>query len=221
MKKIILTVAAAMLTGVLLSFVLSGVQRFISEKNNTVQSDESIALQTGCIVKSLFAYSDENNGFDNVAAIKLENNSDVDYRCIEIKVETDNGEYLFLASVLPAHKNITVLEENGAVLEENPEFRTAEIAAFEVFEETPSLMEDKFSVEIKDGSVEIKNISGEDINKNINIYIKATDDFGYFGGMTYKLSVGTLKADETKTIDIDMPVGENPQAVFIAFDNES
>ena len=62
-------------------------------------------------------------------------------------------------------------------------------------------MEDKLSIDIEDGMINMTNISGEDITSTITVYYKNAAADIYYGGITYRVQIqGGLKADEIRQV---------------------
>ena len=59
----------------------------------------------------------------------------------------------------------------------------------------PSLRDDLFKLYLQDGTLNIQNISGKDLDGSIVVYYKGADENGFFGGITYRLTIDGLKKD--------------------------
>ncbi len=80
--------------------------------------------------------------------------------------------------------------------------------------------EDKFEVSLADGSISLKNISGEDITSDIYIYYKDKKDDLLNGSVTYKTSVAGLKADALTYIKAEGLNANNCQIIFTDYDDK-
>ena len=68
-----------------------------------------------------------------------------------------------------------------------------------LFQQHLSLYEDKISIQILNGAINVTNISGEDIPGDILIYYKNYVSGIYYGGITYRIRLeGGIKAGEIK-----------------------
>ena len=68
-----------------------------------------------------------------------------------------------------------------------------------VFRQELSVCADKILLQVLDGAVNVKNISGEDIDGDIIVYYKNYSSGIYYGGITYMIRIqGGLKANEVR-----------------------
>ena len=69
------------------------------------------------------------------------------------------------------------------------------------FQQPMDLHEDVLQIQIIDGALNVRNISGEDITGNIAIHYKNAAVDLLYGGITYRVTIeGGLKADELRQV---------------------
>jgi DUF4097 and DUF4098 domain-containing protein YvlB len=79
---------------------------------------------------------------------------------------------------------------------------------------------DKLEINLLDGSISVRNISGEDINSDIYIYYKDKKDDLVNGSITYKTRVEGLKADSQTFVKAQELNGDNCQIIFTEYDDK-
>jgi hypothetical protein len=80
--------------------------------------------------------------------------------------------------------------------------------------------EDKLEINVLDGSISIRNISGEDIDSDIYIYYKDKDNDILNGSITYiACAKGGIKADSLTYIKAPELNQDNCRVIFIDYDN--
>ncbi len=126
-------------------------------------------------------------------AVVTENVSEEDVEYAVLTVKTKNGELTFNVSAL-LRGTKAVLLCNEQVASDPGEVYTAwQTKDKVVFENMPVMNEDKIEVSVADGSISVKNISGEDTKSDIVIYYKDKKDDLVNGSVTYKIRVNALK----------------------------
>lgn len=126
-------------------------------------------------------------------AVVTENVSEEDVEYAVLTVKTKSGELTFNVSALSGGTK-AVLLCNESVASNPEEVYTAwQIKDKVIFENPPVMNEDKIEVSVSDGSISVKNISGEDIKSDIYIYYKDKKDDLVNGSVTYKIRVNALK----------------------------
>lgn len=156
----------------------------------------NIGAYTGLFVED---GSDEMVSDVLMLVVANEGNTDIEYA--EISMPTDNGNAFFSVSTLPAGESVVLMEKNRMSFTGKEDILLAEVSSCAVFQEPLSLHEDQFKLQILDGTINVINVSGEDIAENIEIYYKNAASDLYYGGITYRLRIeGGIKADEIKQI---------------------
>ena len=89
-----------------------------------------------------------------------------------------------------------------------------------VFENPPVMNNDKLEINVLDGSISVRNISGEDIESDINIYYKDKKDDLVNGSVTYKIRIEGIKADSETFIKAPELNENNCRIIFTDYDDK-
>jgi hypothetical protein len=89
-----------------------------------------------------------------------------------------------------------------------------------LFENPPVMNEDAIEVSLTNGSISLRNISGEDISSDIYIYYKDKKEELLNGSVTYKTSVAGLKADSITYIKAEGLNENNCRIIFTEYDDK-
>ena len=182
-----------------------------TEQNTEPSRDESpsaapvgadaVELTEGVYAAEVFSYSGayvedgSNDPCQGVCAVRLSNRSQVHYQYLNFTLTTSGGTYSFKASTLFADADMTVL------CQEKQEFTDSAILSFEIvnlapFTQTPTVHTDTLLISYTDGFVNVKNLTDATLS-DVRIYYKNTDEYGYFGGITYFVSCDDIPAGGT------------------------
>lgn len=124
----------------------------------------------------------------------------------QISLDLDGETAQFTVSALPAKGTAVLIEQNRMEYSEDFDYTTAAAECINLagYDRKLSLQEDKLQIQLLDGGVNIKNISGADINETIILYYKNINNGVYHGGITYRVRLEDgLKADELRQIMVD------------------
>lgn len=189
----------------------------------TQPANATLLITDGVYISDIFAYSGpyvedgSNTSCTNVCAVMLRNDSGQHYQYVKFELETAGGTYTFSATTLFAGAQMTVLCENGAA------FTSAEVLDLRAitvapFTETPTVHTDTLQISYTDGFINVKNISGGTLS-NVYVYYKNTDENGYLGGITYRVSFGSLNAGELKQSAASNMHRATGKVVFATYDH--
>lgn len=167
------------------------------------QQPEYMELSDGLQILSVSKYAGmymedgTNEIVFDVLMIILENTSAQDLQLARINVYYPDATAEFEVTNLPAGEKVVVLEKNRmAMMTDEP--LSAEARKVVFFPENMKLQEESIRISGSNGSMEITNISGEDISGDIYVYYKNSAADLLYGGITYRTSVkGGLKAGES------------------------
>ena len=131
--------------------------------------------------------------------IQITNTGVQDIEFAEIHMTYGAETANFKVSTLPAGKSAILLELNRMKYDPDVEYTDAFSENVAVFRQELSVCDDKLQLQVLDGVVNVKNISGEDIDGDILIYYKNYSSEVYYGGITYMIRIqGGLKAGELR-----------------------
>lgn len=198
-KKILILLGMA----VIVIVTIIGITASLEENEN----DSVYDLGNGLHIIRIESYSGEyvedgsNQEVSNVLMIEVENKSKEPIEYAIIQMMTDDGVAEFAVSALMSGEKAVVLEKNRMIFSQSVDYTKLNVVCPNLanFQNEISLNEDKIEVQVLEGAVNIKNISGKDINENIAVYYKNKKDGVYLGGITYRITFsGGLKKDEIK-----------------------
>ena len=158
-------------------------------------SEETIALGSGLILTKLsevtgnFPEDGKDEFTESMLSATFFNDGDRTIQYASVKVTVGGQQYSFILSTLPAGKTVRVFEADKKEWEEASGTVSAEIESFAYFQEEPSVYEDELEITVSDGFINVKNISGTDINKEISVFYKTVSGDTFVGGITYRFRV--------------------------------
>ena len=119
----------------------------------------------------------------------------------EIQLTNGSGTASFTVSTLPPGESIILLEKNRMSYDAGKALTEVKIQNVAVFQQEPSLCEDRIKVQAVDGIITVTNIANEDITGNIVIYYKNAASDILYGGITYRVTIkGGIKAGDIQQI---------------------
>ena len=158
--------------------------------------------------------------YDGRLAVVAENVSDVDVEYALLTVKTRNGSFSFnVSALLRGTKGILICNESVGF---NPDeiytgWQTENIVNFK---KTPVMNNDKYEVSVTDGSISVKNVSGENITSDIFIYYKDKKDDMLNGSVTHRIRIPGLKADSQTYVNAPGLNEKNCQNIFTEYDDK-
>ena len=153
-------------------------------------------------------------------AVIAENVSDVDVEYALLTVKSRNNSFTFNISVL-LRETKALLICNEAVGFDSHEIYTGWKTENVVnFKKTPVMNNDKFEICVTDGSISIKNISGNDITSDILIYYKQKQDNLLNGSATHRIHISGLEAGAQTYVKANNLNKDNCQIIFTEYDDK-
>ena len=136
-----------------------------------------------------------------ILMLKVRNNGEntVEYAKLTMDVAGQTAE--FHISTLKPGATIVLQEKNRMAYDKNADYSAAAVVCenLALFGQPLNLYEDRISIQILDGAINVSNISQEDISGRISIYYKNTAAGVYYGGITYRVTLENgLKAGEVR-----------------------
>ena len=153
-------------------------------------------------------------------AVVAENISDIDVEYALLTVKNRDNSVTFNISVL-LHGTEVVLICNEDIGFNKEEIYTGwKTENLVVFEETPVMNNDKLEICVIDGSISIKNISGNDVTSDILIYYKQKQDNILNGNVTHRIRISGLKAGAQTYVKANSLNENNCQIIFTEYDDK-
>lgn len=210
---------------VLISVILLFSSCTPAEKEETVTGVQfPVTVMNDIVIEDMYSYSGEfpeDGSFaekENVVALKVRNESEKPLQFLRIYVTTDLKEMVFEISTLPSGMAVIVFEKSGQSLGKNEKITDIKGYARADFENQIGLMRETFEIDVHDKIINIKNISGADIDSDIYLYYKKKDkDGNYFGGITFRTKADGLKAGELKQLPASHFDLSDSEVIFIDY----
>ncbi len=218
MKKGLMVAGLVILLAVIVVVALILTDKLISEKNDT-QSDAPYSnAQLGITVDSWLKII-EIRDFDGRLAVVVENVSDSDVEYAVLTVKTKIEELTFNASALLSGTRALLICNENVTADPEGDYTAWEVENKILYENAPSMHKDKIEVAILNGSVSLKNISGEDISSDIYVYYKEKHEELLNGSYTGRFKIVGLKADSKTFVKAEKLNENNCQIIFIDYDD--
>lgn len=125
----------------------------------------------------------------------------IQYARIQLEAAGERAE--FSLSVLPAGASAVLIEQNRMAYDEHADYAAApaECVNLAGFDKPLSLRGDMLEIQVRDGAINITNISGGDITGTIVLCYKNVSNGVFHGGIAYRVKLEEgLKDGETRQI---------------------
>jgi hypothetical protein len=204
--------------GLIILIVISifAVTEFMNDKStitNTNEIETDVNVDGWLKITKIYEYNGR-------LALVAENMSDVDVEYALLTVKNKNDSYTFnISALLRETKVVLICNEDVGFNEEEiyTGWKTENVVNFE---KTPVMNDDVLNVTITDGSISVKNISGNDITSDILIYYKDKQDDVLNGSVTRRVRISGLKAESQTYVKADCLNENNCQIIFTEYDDK-
>ena len=152
----------------------------------------------------------------NVLMIRVTNKGETGIEYANISLAVKDGQASFTLSALLPGETAVLLETNRRPFDSMDDYQYPLLDTPALFTKELSLQEDKLSVQLLEGGMNVTNISGSAIEGEIKIYYKNKQQGVYYGGITYCQRIaGNLEKDAMFQV-ISEPIHKgNTEIVFI------
>ena len=170
-------------------------QPFYPDTENAYQLTDGVYI-TG-VESYTGSYVEDGSGekCKKICAVRLENRSDTHYQYLRFRLTTTDETYTFAATTLFAGAKMTVLCEDRLTYK-NKGVLSVELLSAAPFTQTPTVHLDEMKITYTEGFINVQNLTDAPLS-NVYVYYKNTDDTGFFGGITYRVSFGEIPAGGT------------------------
>lgn len=155
---------------------------------------------------------------DGVLCIAVKNVSDKDIEYCVLKCKAGDEEASFSFSVLPKNQTAVSVESNKLKFTEDMTLTAWRVEDRVNFENDISLHDDVFEISGEENSIEIKNISQNDIKGKIKICYKHLQSQDIYSGNAFLLNIDGLKSGETKQLFPKYFNSDNSRVIYISYD---
>ncbi len=204
---------------VLIAVSLIAVAILYDKSHSQPETPDFSNSQLGVTVDGWLKVLEIDEYYGNLAVV-AENVSDEDVEYAVLTVKTQNSTLSFNVSALLSGTKAVLLCNESVPGDPDEVYTAWQTKDKAVFKNSPVMNEDKFDISVADGSISIKNISGEDISNNIYIYYKDKKDDLVNGSVTYRTYISGLKADSQTFIKAPEINKDNCQIIFTDYDNK-
>ena len=213
MKKRTIVIALIILLAAVL--VAVGLIYASNSKDRTAQptSVPFANAQLGVTVDSWLRIVEIDEYYGRLAVV-TENVSEEDVEYAVLTVKTKNETLTFNVSAMLSGTKAVLLCNESVESDPNEVYTAWQIKDKVLFENSPVMNDDKIEVSVLDGSVSVRNITGEDIGSDIIIYYKDKKDDLLNGSVTYKIRVDALKEGAQTYVKAPELNEENCQIIF-------
>jgi uncharacterized protein YpmS len=212
MKKIFIAI------GLIILVVISifAVTEFMDDKStitNTNENETDVNVDGWLKITEIYEYNGR-------LAVVAENVSDVDVEYALLTVKNRNNSYTFNISALLRETKVVLICNEAVRFDSNEIYTGWKTENVVNFEKTPVMNNDKLEICVTDGSISIKNISGNDITSDILIYYKQKQDNLLNGSATHRIRVSGLKAGAQTYVKANSLNENNCQIIFTEYDDK-
>jgi hypothetical protein len=85
------------------------------------------------------------------------------------------------------------------------------------FETEPSIPRDELEISVTHKGIRVRNLTNEDIDRDILLYYKSVQNGVYVGGITYRVRLSGLKAGDEATVYADHATEKYTQVMFVEY----
>lgn len=192
-------------------------------KNSTVTDKGGLEIFDGVYLISLAPYSGKfvEDGSDDelsdILSAEIVNTTSVSYELIDFYLTFEQGTYFFSVSSLFANSRLVVLEKNRAYFPPDTKVLNSGVSRFVKFSEAPTVHLDEFRITYTDSIINVENLTDADID-NVYVYYKSMKNDVFFGGITYRVKVGTVKSGATVQTVAGKFKADSTRIVFVTYD---
>lgn len=154
----------------------------------------------------------------NILMIIVKNEGEQDIQFADISMEIGDQKAQFSLTTLPVGKQMVLLEKNRMTWDSAVDYSSIYpmVENIVLFQEPVSAQADRFEIDMQDGLLNVRNISGQDIPGKIVVYYKNAADDLYYGGITYRVSIeGGLTNNEIRQVLTKHASKSGSEVVFI------
>ncbi len=158
--------------------------------------------------------------YDGRLMLIAENVSDTDVEYALLTVKDGDASYTFNISVLLRGARVMLVCNEDAGYKPDKVYTGWKTENTIYFENPPVMNEDKYEIQFLDGSISVKNVSGEDIASDIYIYYKEKNGDLLNGSVTHRIRIAGLKADAQTYVKSDNINRDSCQIIFTEYDKK-
>ena len=147
------------------------------------------------------------------------NDSEATLQYGKVNLTVNGIVYSFEFSTVPPGQTVRAFDLNKKEVPASIGTIEAMVEYMVFFPEEPQRYEEKLQIEVDNGAIRVKNISGEDIPGEISLFYKNKYSGTYMGGITYRLRISGLKAGEEVSGYASHAQKNATEIMFVIYDN--
>ena len=187
------------------------------EKPEKVNIDLGYGMRIVDVAKYTGAYMEDgtNEVLSGLLMIVVQNTGDKDIQYAEIEMPVNDKIAYFKLTTLPAGESMVVLEKSRMKYE-RANYTSAVSRNVALFQTPMSLCKDMVEIQTHNGTINVINVSGADIEGNVIVYYKNSSADMLYGGITYRCVIsGGIKKDEIRQIRADHFTTAGSRVMFV------
>lgn len=190
--------------------------------DSKVTPNGALFLTDGIYVTDIEKYSGEyvedgsNDNVKNIISATVINTSETSYQLVEFSLTFPQGTYHFSVKSLLAHSKVKVLEKDRNFIPSRTDEVRGAVETIIPFTENPTVHLEELEITFADSIINVKNITDKPIN-DIYVYYKGVRDDIFFGGITYRVSVGTVNPGEITQVMSENFKADSSRIIFATF----
>ena len=154
---------------------------------------------------------------DNFCAVIVENRSESTLQLLQFTISDAEHEYTFQLTTLPPGERAIVQDMNRTPFVNGNGELNGNVDLCVFFDKEPSLHEDIFVISGTETGIELRNRTDSEISGPIYVYYKTRTADGFFGGITYRVTISGLGANGIFSTAVNHFWPGSSQVMFIDY----
>ena len=185
-------------------------------ERNAYQLAEGLSIVEFFSYNGPFVEDGSNEVCEDIAAVRIENTSGINYSYIKFELRSSSHTYSFSAATVLTGTKMTVLNENKETFQDEPILSNS-VVTLAPFTDEPTVHLESVRISYIDGFLNVKNLTDSPLQK-LYVYYKNTDSYGFFGGITYRSYFELIGSGETAQNAVSNLHKDSSKIVFVTFE---
>jgi hypothetical protein len=184
---------------------------------NVIDLGQGLSVTEMISAAGTFPEDGQNTVLSDMFCITVKNSSERTLQLAQIKLTVNNEEYFFQISTLPAGASVRAYEISQKAAPTDIQSFRSECVFAQFFETEPSIPRDELEISVTHKGIRVRNLTNEDIDRDILLYYKTMQNGIYVGGITYRVRLSGLKAGDEATVYADHATEKYTQVMFVEY----
>ena len=184
---------------------------------DTIDLGQGLTVTEMISAAGVFPEDGQNTVLSDMLCIKIVNGSDKTLQAAQIKLTVNGEDYYFTCTTLPAGASLYAYETNRKAAPQAVESLRSECLFASFFAAEPTVKGGELAISPADKGFTVKNLTEQDIDREICLYYKTIQNGVYMGGITYRVKLSGLKAGEEATVYADHASEAYTQVMFVEY----